>query len=70
MRRRPCYGLPPGAPCPTHKDGTWPWACECYRLGDASLRGEPPRDLIVPVAIIATAGIIAVFMLVWIEGLR
>jgi hypothetical protein len=31
--RRPCMGLPPGAPCPTVKLGTWPQDCVCYQEG-------------------------------------
>src|SRR6187399_2885104 len=29
---RRCYGLPPGAPCPAHDDGTWPEGCDCFGL--------------------------------------
>lgn len=32
--RRPCMGLPPGAPCPAHKWGTWPQDCICYQEGN------------------------------------
>jgi hypothetical protein len=69
MKRRPCYGLPPGAPCPTHKDGTWPWACDCYRQGDASMRGDPPRDVIAPVAIVFTAAFVAVGIIWFVGGM-
>jgi hypothetical protein len=32
--RRPCMGLPPGTPCPTHLWGTWPKDCICYQEGN------------------------------------
>jgi hypothetical protein len=31
MIKRPCQGLPPGAPCPTYQSGTWPKDCVCYQ---------------------------------------
>jgi hypothetical protein len=31
MIKRPCHGLPPGAPCPTYERGTWPRDCTCYQ---------------------------------------
>jgi hypothetical protein len=30
---RPCDTVGPGAPCPTHDNGTWPEDCICYQEG-------------------------------------
>ena len=35
---RRCYGLPPGAPCPAHDDGTWPEGCDCYGQGGGGMK--------------------------------
>jgi len=32
-KERRCKGLPPGAECPTHRDGTWPDGCQCWMWG-------------------------------------
>ena len=32
--RRRCYGIAPGAPCPSYDDGTWPDGCDCMKLND------------------------------------
>jgi len=37
--RRPCYGLPPGAPCPSPDD------CECFREGSMSMRDRAEQFL-------------------------
>jgi hypothetical protein len=50
--RRPCMGLPPGTPCPTHKWGTWPQDCLCYQEGIYPMKYD--RTWII-VAIIAIA---------------
>jgi hypothetical protein len=30
--RRACYGLRPGAPCPSYDEGTYPEGCDCMQL--------------------------------------
>jgi len=42
MLTRPCSSVPPGAPCPTHDDGTWPERCVCYceSRGDLSISAK------------------------------
>jgi hypothetical protein len=61
MIKRPCAGLPPGAPCPTYQKGTWPRDCVCYQEAQNNAVAIWRRLLF---AVLAISVIIGVFSLI------
>jgi hypothetical protein len=55
--RRPCMGLPPGTPCPTHALGTWPKHCICYQEGNYPMRRDRLTWITIGILIALTTGI-------------
>lgn len=61
---RRCYGLPPGAPCPAHNDGTWPEGCDCYAQGGSDMRGYS-GSITAMVAWILFTSIVGIAVIIW-----
>ena len=56
---KPCAGLPPGAPCPTHEKGTWPQECYCYQEESKTMRDSSEKFLAY-IFIIVTASVVII----------
>lgn len=63
MYRRPCMGIPPGAPCPAHDMGTWPDDCLCIREG-LRVRGYS-GSIIAAVVWMILLSIISIAVIMW-----